>query len=202
KDICGYSGYARLGARHGVDPYTHGVFLFPGDPVFRYAAWTHVASAYGPLFTVATYPLAFVSVPVAMWTIKVVTAIASLGLVWLIWYCAERTGRDPLQAVIMAYAAFGSGATGQFKVLKRQQLLVSGDAIPTQLGNFLGLGGVTSDVRLVSRLVGIAALAYLLWRVWRGTMDWIVATGWAMLLTVVTSSWLLGWYFLWPLPFA
>ena len=287
KDIFSYIGYARLGARHGVDPYTHGVFLFPGDPVFRYAAWTHVASAYGPLFTVATYPLAFVSVPVAMWTIKVVTAIASLGLVWLVWYCAKRTGRDPLQAVvwvglnpilllygvggahndlimlmfmmaamalvlsrreglaagsivvgaavkaagavmlpflflrsgerrkvvigalaafvplvIMAYAAFGSGATGQFKVLKRQQLLVSGDSIPAQLGNFLGLGGVTSDVRLVARLVGIAALAYLAWRVWRGTMDWIAATGWAMVVAVVTSSWLLGWYVLWPLPFA
>jgi hypothetical protein len=287
KDIFSYIGYARLGASHHVDPYTHGVFLFPHDPVFVYAGWTHVASAYGPLFTVATYPLAFVSVAAAVWTIKIVTAIASLALVWLVWFCAKRIGRDPLQAVIwvglnpilllygvggahndlirltfmvaaaalvlagregsaassivvaaavkasgavmlpflflrsrekrrvaigtlaafvplviMSYVAFGSGATGQFKVLKRQQLLVSGDSIPAQLGKFLGLGGVTSDVRLVARLVGFATLAYLCWRVWKGTMDWLVATGWAMLVAVVTSSWLLGWYALWPLPFA
>jgi Glycosyltransferase family 87 len=287
KDIFSYISYARLGARHGVDPYTHGAFLFPNDPAYPYLGWKHVPSAYGPLFTVATYPLAFVSVPVAMWTIKVVTAIASLGLVGLVWRCAQRLGRDPVQAVIwvglnpillvygvggahndlimlmfmvaavalvlarreglaaasivvsvavkasgavmlpflflrsperrrvvigaliafvplvlMSYAAFGSGTTGQFKVLKRQQLLVSSDSIPAQLGNFLGLGGVTSDVRLVARLAGFAALAYLAWRVWRGTIDWIAATGWSMIVFVVTSSWLLGWYALWPLPFA
>jgi alpha-1,6-mannosyltransferase len=102
----------------------------------------------------------------------------------------------------VTYAAFGSGALGQLKVLKRQQLLVSGDAIPNQLAQFVGLPGVTSDVRLVARLTLLASVAWLAWRVWRGTMDWVVATGWSMVAIVATSSWMLGWYVLWPLPFA
>jgi hypothetical protein len=287
KDIFSYISYARLGSVHGTDPYTHGAFLFPNDPVYTYVAWRHVASAYGTLFTVATYPLAHVSVPVAMWTIKVVTGVASLLLVGLVWRCAERLGRDPVQATVwvglnpilliygvggahndlimlmfmmaavalvlarrealgaasvivgaaikatgavmlpfmflrsrekgrvvlgalaaviplglMSLALFGSGISGQYHVVKRQQLLVSGDSIPNQLAHFFGIAGVTSDVRLVCRLVGFAAFVYLAWRVWRGTMDWIAASGWSLVVFVVTSSWLLGWYVLWPLPFA
>jgi hypothetical protein len=38
--------------------------------------------------------------------------------------------------------------------------------------------------------------------VWRRGYDWIAATGWALIALVVGSSWLLGWYMLWPLPFA
>jgi hypothetical protein len=61
---------------------------------------------------------------------------------------------------------------------------------------------VTSDVRLVCRLLLLATLAWLFWLVWRRAFDWIAASGWALLATVVASSWLLGWYVLWPLPFA
>jgi hypothetical protein len=38
--------------------------------------------------------------------------------------------------------------------------------------------------------------------VWRRGYDWIAASGWALIAFVVSSSWLLGWYVLWPLPFA
>jgi hypothetical protein len=103
---------------------------------------------------------------------------------------------------LMSLAVFGSGVNGQYHVIKRQQLLVSSDAIPNQLAHLFGIAGVTSDVRLVARLAGFTAFVYLLWRVYRGTMDWIAASGWAMLVFVVTSTWLLGWYVLWPLPFA
>ena len=44
-------------------------------------------------------------------------------------------------------------------------------------------------------------VAYLLWRTWRG-YDWIAASGWALLAISVTSTWLLAWYILWPLPLA
>ena len=37
---------------------------------------------------------------------------------------------------------------------------------------------------------------------WRRGYDWIAASGWALLALIVGSSWLLGWYVLWPLPFA
>ena len=42
---------------------------------------------------------------------------------------------------------------------------------------------------------------HLLWRTWRG-YDWVAASGWALLAISVTSTWLLAWYILWPLPLA
>jgi hypothetical protein len=53
-----------------------------------------------------------------------------------------------------------------------------------------------------ARLVLGAALVWLVWQVWRRGYDWIAACGWALIAFVVASSWLLGWYVLWPLPFA
>ena len=44
-------------------------------------------------------------------------------------------------------------------------------------------------------------VAHLLWRTWRG-YDWIAAAGWSLLAISVTSTWLLAWYILWPLPLA
>ncbi len=44
-------------------------------------------------------------------------------------------------------------------------------------------------------------MLHLLWRTWRG-YDWVAASGWALLAISVTSTWLLAWYILWPLPLA
>jgi hypothetical protein len=104
--------------------------------------------------------------------------------------------------LLIGVAAFDGEALGVFRVLKQQQRLVSDDAVPNQLARAVGLPGVTSDVRLVSRLFVIGAVAWLAWLVWRRGYDWIAATGWALVAAVVGSSWLLGWYVLWPLPFA
>src|SRR5205807_7119540 len=100
KDIFSYITYARLAVLHGVDPYTAVAANYPQDPAFPYTGWTHTGSAYGQLFQVASYPLALVGVAAAMWIIKLITAVTSLGLVWLVWRCAERLGRPPVSAVI------------------------------------------------------------------------------------------------------
>ena len=65
----------------------------------------------------------------------------------------------------------------------------------------MGLAGVTPLVRSLLHVFELGAIAWLLWRVWRGA-DWIAGIGWAMLVLVVSSTWMLGWYTLWPLPFA
>jgi alpha-1,6-mannosyltransferase len=287
KDIFSYLEYARLGVVHDVNPYADVVKAVRADDVYRYLGWRSIASAYGPLFTVATYPLANLSAGVGLWIIKVLTGAASLGCVALVADCARRLGRSPVAAaafvglnpVLLTYgvggahndilmlllalagvalmlrareglgtaavvaagaikasvgvmlpfmflaarsriraaagivasgaamlligvAAFDGEALGVFRVLKQQQRLVSDDAVPNQLARAVGLPGVTSDVRLVSRLFVIVAVAWLLWLVWRRGYDWIAATGWALVAAVVGSSWLLGWYVLWPLPFA
>jgi alpha-1,6-mannosyltransferase len=97
-DVFNYINYARLGALHGFDPYVHGAIAARHDPSFLFTAWRHTGSAYGPLFTLASYPLAFIGVPGALWAFKLVAALASLGCVALVWKIAEQLGRLPVRA--------------------------------------------------------------------------------------------------------
>jgi alpha-1,6-mannosyltransferase len=102
QDVFSYIAYARLDVLHGLDPYTHSPSDAPGDAVYPYAGSKDFTSVYGPLFTVATFPLAKTSVPFAFWTLKIVAALATLGIVALVWWCARRLGRDPrLPALIV-----------------------------------------------------------------------------------------------------
>ncbi len=58
-DVFSYIAYARMGVVHGINPYLHGPVAIVGDPVFHYVGhdWLHVATAYGPLYTLLSYPL-------------------------------------------------------------------------------------------------------------------------------------------------
>ena len=98
-DLFNYIGYARLGALHGLNPYTHVIGQEMLDPVYPFSNWSNLHSPYGELFTALSYPLAWMPVPVAYWTVKVVTVLMSLGVIALVWYCARRLGRDPRFAV-------------------------------------------------------------------------------------------------------
>jgi hypothetical protein len=99
-DVFNYLGYARLGALHDLNPYTHVIKQEAFDPIYGFTSWHNLKSPYGPLFTALTYPLAFVSLPVAYWTLKVVTVLLSLGFLALVWQCARQLGRDPRFAVV------------------------------------------------------------------------------------------------------
>jgi alpha-1,6-mannosyltransferase len=99
-DVFNYLGYARLGALHHLNPYTHVIKQEFFDPVYGFSTWHNLRSPYGSLFTAITYPLAFVSLPTAYWTLKVVTVLLSLGFVALVWQCARQLGRDPRFAVV------------------------------------------------------------------------------------------------------
>jgi alpha-1,6-mannosyltransferase len=286
KDLFSYLSYARLGVFHHSSPYLHGPVIAPHDEVYKFVGWRHVPSAYGPLFTAFTYPLAYLGPAVSLWTIKVLTALAGLGCVALVWRCAQRLGRPPLPAAmwvglnpiwlaygiggahndivmlaltvagvalllagrpmasgaavilsaaikassvvavpfmllrqqrpwrelagiaaglvvvaVISLAVFGTDVFRLFHVLNTQQKLVSGDSLPAQMTHLVGLAGVTPRVRSVIHVLEFLALTWILLRVWRGS-DWIAGIGWAMLVLVVGSSWMLGWYILWPLPFA
>jgi hypothetical protein len=115
-DIFNYVGYARLDAVHGLNPYVHPLSAAPTDPSYIYVGWPLNTTAYGPLFTLASLPLGWVSFTTAIWLLKSVTALASLGCVALVWACATRLGRPPLPAtlffglnpVLLAYAVGGA----------------------------------------------------------------------------------------------
>ena len=95
QDVFSYIAYARLGAEHGLDPYTHSPLDIAADPVFAFAGSKDAVSVYGPLFTLPSYALAPLGVAGAFWVMKALTAAASLGVVALVWRGAERLGRDP-----------------------------------------------------------------------------------------------------------
>jgi len=99
-DVYSYVAYARLGVLHGLDPYAHPPLAAPTDPVFAQVMWTDATSAYGPLFTLATYPLAWVSVPTAVAALKVAAALSLAGIAALTARLAARRGIDPLRAAV------------------------------------------------------------------------------------------------------
>lgn len=97
-DVFSYVGYARLGVRHGLDPYVHPPLAVPADPAYAEVTWTEATSAYGPLFTLATYPLAWLPVGVAVAVLKAVAALSVLGIAALVSRLAAWRGVDPLRA--------------------------------------------------------------------------------------------------------
>ena len=97
-DAFSYLDYARLGVRHGLDPYTHAPEAAPADPAFAHVTWPETPSAYGPLFTLATYPLAWLPVGLAIAVLKAVAAASVLSLAWVVSRLAIPRGVDPGRA--------------------------------------------------------------------------------------------------------
>ncbi|HEX5146968.1 MAG TPA: glycosyltransferase 87 family protein [Conexibacter sp.] len=99
-DVFGYVDYARLAVVHGLDPYLHGASAAPHDAVIPYVRWLDVRTPYGPLFTLASMPLAWLSVPAALWACKAAAALLSLVCLALVWQIARCTGKSPERAIL------------------------------------------------------------------------------------------------------
>ena len=98
QDVFGYLSFARLGALHGLDPYTHVAAEAPTDAVFRFVGWPFLHSPYGPLFTLASYATAPLGLAGGLWALKAVAVASSLGAVALVARAARRLGHSPLWA--------------------------------------------------------------------------------------------------------
>jgi hypothetical protein len=94
QDVFGYLAFARMGALHGLDPYTHFPAEAASDPVFGFIGWPFQHSPYGPLFTLASYAVAPLGLAGGLWALKAASALASLGAVWLTTLAAGRMGRS------------------------------------------------------------------------------------------------------------
>jgi alpha-1,6-mannosyltransferase len=321
-DVFSYIAYARMGVVHGVNPYLNGPVAIVGDPVFRYVGhdWLRVATAYGPLYTLITYPLGLLGVVGGLWGMKLYALIASVITLMLTWRIARRRGHDrvfallavganPLYVIyglggahndlimlalmmgavaltvavpradtvaagvgardvrsgddsvgggrtqdgvagarreaaagalviagalvkatvavllpfmvlsrrrpapvlgalaalvlgaLAGYAAFGIHGIDVVSALNRDSAFVSTDSFPNELAHLFGKPGVFPVDHDLLKAALVLIVAHLLWRTWRG-YDWVAASGWALLAISVTSTWLLAWYILWPLPLA
>jgi hypothetical protein len=291
-DVFSYIAYARMGVEHGLNPYTHGPVSIAADPVFRFVGhdWRNVATAYGPLYTLLSYPLAPLGVTGALWGMKLEAVLASAGTLALVWRCARERGLDPVWAIVVVganplyviyglggahndlimmlamvaavsltltrrpapgreaaaaaavvagalvkatvavllpfmivskrrlapilgalaalalgalagYAAFGLHGIDVVAALNRDAAFVSTDSFATEIAHLFGKPGVFPVDHDLLKAGLVVIIVHLLWRTWRG-YDWVAASGWALLAISVTSTWLLAWYILWPLPLA
>ncbi len=97
-DVYSYVDYARLGVVHGLDPYVHPPAAAPFDPAYARVTWIDATSAYGPLFTLATYPLAWLPVWLAVAALKATAALSVLATAALVARIAPARGVSPLGA--------------------------------------------------------------------------------------------------------
>lgn len=304
-DVFSYIAYARMGVEHGLNPYTHGPAAIAADPVYRYVGhdWLKVATAYGPLYTLLSYPLALLGVDGALWGMKLMAVLASAATLALAWRCARAREMDPVWAILVVglnplyivyglggahndlimlvammaavaltiapkvsargeagagaamsdgrreasaaavvvagalvkatvaallpfmvvsrrrlapivgalaalvlgalvgYAVFGIHGIDIVAALNRDAAFVSTDSFANEIAHLVGKPGVFPIDHDLLKASLVLIMLHLLWRTWRG-YDWVAASGWALLAISVTSTWLLAWYILWPLPLA
>jgi Glycosyltransferase family 87 len=99
QDVFGYLGFARLGALHGLDPYTNFPVRIFSDPVYPFLGWPYQHSPYGPLFTLGSYAIAQLGLAGGLWAFKAVAVLSSLGAVALVGRAAGRLGHSRRWAV-------------------------------------------------------------------------------------------------------
>src|SRR5204863_3598662 len=115
-DVFSYIAYARMGVEHGVNPYLHGPSSIDSDPGFPYVGqdWKHIATAYGPIYTLLSYPLAPLGLRAAIWGMKLEALLASAATLALTWRCARTRGLNPVTATLAVganplYVLYGLG---------------------------------------------------------------------------------------------
>jgi alpha-1,6-mannosyltransferase len=92
-----------MGASYGANPYLSGPHAIALDSVFPYigAKWSYIPSVYGPAFTLLSYVLAPLSIAASVGMYKTLAAVASLGIVALVWNGARVRGSNPTRAVAL-----------------------------------------------------------------------------------------------------
>jgi hypothetical protein len=113
-------------------------------------------------------------------------------------------GAGVTTALLAAFtvALFGAGPLHLPATIEKVQSSGNWQSIPGFIGTRLGLGTVGHSVALILGALFAIALGWLVWRVWRGELDWIAGAGWAAFALLVTAASLLPWYVAWLMPLA
>jgi hypothetical protein len=162
-DVFNYLGYARLGALHGLNPYTHVINDERHDPIYQFATWGNWHSPYGSLFTALSYPLGLMSVAAGYWTLKIATVLASFVFLWLVARCARLLGRDPRLPVLLVAAnpIYLVYAVGEFHN-DFFMLVPSMASIALLLSKRYRAAGVAVAVGIAVKLTVVLVLPFLL----------------------------------------
>ncbi len=195
-DVYSYVDYARLGVAHSLNPYVFRPSAAPGDPAFAHVTWTGARSAYGPLFTLATYPLAWLPVGTAVAVLKAAAAAAVLALAALVARIAAARGLDPARAA--AFVALNplvlvhvvGGAHNDAVAM----LLATLGVAAVLYGRELAGGGAFLAAAAIKAPAAIAAPVALLGS--RRPSRFLLGTGAALLAIAFAAYLAFGWHWL------
>jgi hypothetical protein len=167
-DLFNYLAYDRLGALHHLNPYTHVIANESLDPVSRFVTWSNWHSPYGTLFSAITYPLAWMPLPAAYWTLKVATVLLSLMFVWLVYKCARLLDRDPRLPVLLVAAnpLFLIYAVGEFHN-DFFMLVPSMASIALLLARRYRWAGAAAAIAIAVKYTMVLLVPFLLLAAWR-----------------------------------
>jgi hypothetical protein len=136
----------------GVNPYVNAPVAGTHDVAYALSNWHHLPSPYGPLFTLASEPLALLPLPTAFRVWKIVVVLCSVGVLALVSWLAHRFGAS------------------------RQRALVFAGLCPVTLA--VGVGGFHNDLPSVLCVVG--AVACLVRGADAARAERHAGTGWAI----------------------
>lgn len=156
-DVFNYLGYARLGALHHLNPFTHAPVAFKHDAAYRMATWHHLPTPYGPLFTLGSYALAPLGLVKGYWALKGLTVAASLGCLTLVWRCARALGRPaaPVLAIVGLNPLLLVYGLGGFHNDFFMMLLVLGAVLLVLTGRSAGGGALAAAAGFVKIAGGV-----------------------------------------------
>lgn len=101
-DLFNYVNYARMEVEHGLNPYATIPVLEPhSDPSFLLSNWHQLLSPYGPLFTLLTCAVVPLGLAASFWALKTILVLTALATILLVWKCAQMLGRDPRVAIAL-----------------------------------------------------------------------------------------------------
>ena len=161
-DVIGYLDWARMGALHGLSPYTHDSGTVVSDAVFPFVRWDRFTSPYGPLFTLLSYAYVPLGLAASLWAMKATALLASLGICGLIWEGAGRLGLNRGTAVALyglnpTVIVYGLG--GAHNDLLATAIVLAG-AILVLRGRD-GPGGAVSALAVAVKASSAAVLPFL-----------------------------------------
>jgi hypothetical protein len=103
---------------------------------------------------------------------------------------------------VISTALFGSGPLHLLRTLEVIQSNGGRQSIPGFICWGLGFGDLSHGIVVGLQAIDVITIVWLIVAVRRHQIDWITATGWAIVALLATSTFLLPWYVVWLLPFA
>ena len=98
-----------------------------------------------------------------------------------------------------SYLAFGTGVLHLASTLQTVQAEGAWQSLPGVVFS-LARVPVAAGVRFADEALLAGIVLWLLWRVWKGRLDWIEAAAWATFAVLATAWSLLPWYVCWLMP--